>query len=1605
MTFESAFPATQAHTCQPNLPKFNVTLRAGSASGVFWKLGRVKDVNHCGQLCCQQRNCDLAFSVDDFCYNVECQSEKMCRLKNENFSRHNVAVTLITRSLLDTFQGKDRNKKSEGENNSSFTKHNSHKLRVSKIIKNKYESDVVKSYQSKEKETEFELQDSFPTKTVVRLESKLPKDGNIDASKPNSCRARRILHKVTLRSGLKSGDFSDYGQVPDINVCVKHCCEQKTCDVSLLLNSHCYTLRCYKPELCKIIPAHESKLDPQLAFVTRSTNGADEEKMREKRVKKKTSTINGGLCLHGAIFSGVSLKGGYKAGKFELLPGAKDMHSCIQKCCASQSCQVAWLLGDHCYSVSCFDKCITVRKPSKGIQSQLTLLTGKPTNPGNEKRQGIPGSKVPSGKVYKVFLTLTDQVFSDRLKDIESLEFLNLAEKLQVAVSSVFVNVPSYKTAEVISFQSNPVMSNLKLTASEKSTASEVLTPLVAAVKSGQLKSSIDGTPLSFSVSDTSFRFITSTGVNLVCSAVYDYDINWRLMMFNTTDNQTCPRKAQGQTRRFCAGSEISNATWHEPNFSECVTPAYKNLHKQSKDLATRAENKEPFTPITASEVIAGLEKLVFTDTYREEIYNQVLSDQQKNIRAAKRGKGKSTSKVHDKVTFVKPHAKNSSDKEVPKNVPVTEIPRRTPEILPTVGTTEKTKNDNAVWFSDLKTKLNGKNPDSKGKSLNFPTASVHLQSTPAVNSQSIGNKAGIPVEVNRIPTRISVVPQQRVFGAPGIQTNAVSRSQVQYSNGQRQINLGLNRLQPNNPPSLQSPLQRSQLHQSSNPQVAPGYAHALNPYRWLGSQAWQNNRAQGNWGRGYSPPSYLSDQLDIGRRKRESEASGNRTKRQNTLWYTSHQNPSQLNYLANQRGIPSTSYQQPRNYFQPQQHSYQSPPNQAALNPYQRGYMRQNVYHQSLGMGRSPAGQQPVNVAAPNSRSQVINGLGYGTQPGIGAGGQPTPVERWPNLANPIQSPAVQSSQNSINSMKPSSESRTKLKTNQILTKNIQIIPTTPRVRLVQPTNKVTNKAPMTLPISKEKDVPVHTGQKKVGSKDDLSKKLQDISGPAPHFKTHDSVVPLGTGKKEEHVVPMFGGDILLSVGILQQLQKFTRLSKARITEKDLKLFVNASSHILDLKNKQEWNNAQKHAEVLFKRGINVLEDSSNWDWDESQQMTSKDDNIRPVILDLVKAVQDHVMNASYSVSNSKPLITKNILVGLQTFSSDSANPSQLMTFPNYSNPLVANWSTGHDSITMAPTIFDSAAAGINGQVHLMIASFKTVPLLLPIKSESGLVLNSAVFSSTVKPAVTNELIPPVKIVLSVSNASLINYYQECVAWTAKEGQVGGKWSSRGCKLTGSNATHTTCECNHMTDFAVMANTKKEKGIGTPHPSASVPSPGSSHDRSWIGILVGILAVLVLIIIVVVFLFYWRKRRREQGQGDAPRPRPRGLRRSRSLSRSSAKPSRSSSSKSDGAASPASSHSSQFDEMIAARRRRMAIDKEEKARRAQEEGDEIADDDLLMKEKAMLFSDYHQPYHFLSKEDGKRATRNRREQPGSSGRSPPGRNRRSATEQDGDEV
>ena len=598
----------------------------------------------------------------------------------------------------------------------------------------------------------------------------------------------------------------------------------------------------------------------------------------------------------------------------------------------------------------------------------------------------------------------------------------------------------------------------------------------------------------------------------------------------------------------------------------------------QSKDLANKAEKKLPSATASSSDIIARLEKLVFTDTYREDLNNRVLSDQHKNALAAKKRKGKAPSKIHDKATFVKNPVKNAK-KEDTNSVPVTEIPRLKPEILPTTSSTVKNEAQNPVWFSESKTKLTASNSrdNLNGKSLILPTTAVHLVPTSTTRAQQVVSENGVPVQANgnvnrnRIPTQLSAFQRHRQWGWPGVE-NPVARSKVQNSvqssiANQRQNVLAYNRGRYGNLFPSRNALQRTQVYQSANPRVAPSYARPPNAYQWPGNQALQGNRArfQSNWGRGYSPPSYSSDQLDIGRRKREVGESNRKEKRQNPLWFTSHQYPSRLNYVSNPGRMPGASYQQARlNYFQQRQNTYQNSPNPAVANAYQRGYPQRPSYGQSLGTGLLPARQQSQNIAAPGLRSQIKPVARYRTQPGILSGGHPVPVERWPTLGNQIQKPTSSfQSKNSVMSASPSSRSRIELKTNQNMNQNAQNIQTNRPAVTAQPTEKSTTRLPPLHEAPKPKDSTIHRtiGSKKVGPQNDLSKKLHDMTAPAPHVKEQvkahkrqNSTVPQ-TGRNEKHVVPMFGGDILLSVGVLELLPKFARLSGSKLTEKDLKV------------------------------------------------------------------------------------------------------------------------------------------------------------------------------------------------------------------------------------------------------------------------------------------------------------------------------------------------------------------------------------------------------------------------------------------------------------------
>ena len=51
--------------------------------------------------------------------------------------------------------------------------------------------------------------------------------------------------------------------------------------------------------------------------------------------------------------------------------------------------------------------------------------------------------------------------------------------------------------------------------------------------------------------------------------------------------------------------------------------------------------------------------------------------------------------------------------------------------------------------------------------------------------------------------------------------------------------------------------------------------------------------------------------------------------------------------------------------------------------------------------------------------------------------------------------------------------------------------------------------------------------------------------------------------------------------------------------------------------------------------------------------------------------------------------------------------------------------------------------------------------------------------------------------------------YNPSCSFWEYSTRTMDGKWSEFGCKLVDTNFTHSTCSCNHLTNFAVLMDVK----------------------------------------------------------------------------------------------------------------------------------------------------------------------------------------------------
>ncbi|KAH9515232.1 Adhesion G protein-coupled receptor L3 [Bulinus truncatus] len=192
---------------------------------------------------------------------------------------------------------------------------------------------------------------------------------------------------------------------------------------------------------------------------------------------------------------------------------------------------------------------------------------------------------------------------------------------------------------------------------------------------------------------------------------------------------------------------------------------------------------------------------------------------------------------------------------------------------------------------------------------------------------------------------------------------------------------------------------------------------------------------------------------------------------------------------------------------------------------------------------------------------------------------------------------------------------------------------------------------------------------------------------------------------------------------------------------------------------------------------------------------------------------------------------VDSNIVIGVQRIKSGEATTD--VTFPARSDHLShSDWEEVTDSITIPSdnfqhdgrdaisdvvfTMYKNLEDLIPPQINLIAPlpnshdsgghfNYGTIRDTSAVESENVLVVNSRIISASLNGTRTiRRLRQPVRFTLKHINLS-VKAVPICSFWSISANGLNGKWSRDGCKMLETNSTHTTCSCNHLTNFAIL--------------------------------------------------------------------------------------------------------------------------------------------------------------------------------------------------------
>ncbi|XP_038660307.1 adhesion G protein-coupled receptor L3 isoform X11 [Scyliorhinus canicula] len=354
----------------------------------------------------------------------------------------------------------------------------------------------------------------------------------------------------------------------------------------------------------------------------------------------------------------------------------------------------------------------------------------------------------------------------------------------------------------------------------------------------------------------------------------------------------------------------------------------------------------------------------------------------------------------------------------------------------------------------------------------------------------------------------------------------------------------------------------------------------------------------------------------------------------------------------------------------------------------------------------------------------------------------------------------------------------------------------------------------------------------------DPLGPDLRNCSSPwinllSKKVRSGDTAANIARELAEQTKNMIHAGDILFSVKLMEQLVNLLNVQLRNLTPggKD------SAARSLNKLQKRE-RSCRAYVQAMVETVNNLLQPQALEAWKDL--MTSDQLRAATMLLDTVEqgafVLADNLLKTDIVREN-----TENILLEVARLSTDGTLED--LQFPQ-------NGINGNSIQLSASTLKKN---GRNGEIRVAFVLYNNLGSYLSTENASfklgseamstnhTVIVNSQVVSAAINKE-SNRIYLAAPVIFTLKHIDLQNNFNpNCSFWSYSKHTMTGYWSTQGCRMLGSNRTHTTCSCNHLTNFAVLMAHKDIKFSDPVHELLL-------EVITWVGILISLVCLLICI-------------------------------------------------------------------------------------------------------------------------------------------------------------